>query len=308
MSCQQQTFTIRNVAAYFGSNKKQKFCITTKADVSSSLQNKFIVIHVPVTNAKHYFWFDVGGAGVDPAVPNATGHEVSISANATAAAVASALQAVINPLTWINATVSGTNVACEMVDNGYAYAARDAIKTASKTGFKVEIAQYGRTQADLGPTEEISVGLEESFIDVTTPQTGAYVLDQLRTGLSATFSFNLRDTSPARLQQALGFSGTIIVSDDADSKTIVGYGSGNLFTSGLDVADAFVLRPIKNVETAIPDEDLTFQKARIRVTEIPTNTGELSTIGVEVTAFLDQSKSGLGDFFAYGDASKFSLT
>jgi hypothetical protein len=307
MSCETKTFNIRNVAVYFGEDRVQKFCITAKADVAGSLNNKFFVIHEPSTQAKHYFWFDVDAGGVDPAVPNATGHAIAISANDDAATVAAATQAVVDALLWISASVSGVNISCEMASEGYAYSARDAIKTADKTGFKFEVSQYGSQQADLGPTEEVTVGLEESFIDVTTPQTGSYVIDQLRSGLAATFSFNLRDTSAAKLQQVLGYSGTVIVSDDAESKTVVGYGSGNLFSSGLDVAAKFLLRPIKNVESAVADEDLAFAKARIRLTELPTNTGELATIGVEVTAFLDNTKSGLGNFFSYGDDSKFLL-
>jgi hypothetical protein len=102
MACNSNKYNlgIRNII--LGSDRPQKFCVFTKADEADSLDGKYFVVHEPVTQAKHYFWFNTtGGSAVDPAVPNATGHAVAISTGASKSAVASALQAVIDPLAWV---------------------------------------------------------------------------------------------------------------------------------------------------------------------------------------------------------------
>jgi hypothetical protein len=60
---------------------------TAVADVASSLNNTYFTFNK--TSGAFYVWYNVGGAGVDPA-PGGTGIMVSIAANATAAQVATA--------------------------------------------------------------------------------------------------------------------------------------------------------------------------------------------------------------------------
>ncbi len=111
MACNSNKYNlgIRNII--LGSDRVQKFCIFTKADVSDSLDGKYFIVHEPVSQAKHYFWFSTsGGSAVDPAVPNATGHEVSVNTDDSKNAVATALQAVMNPLAWMNASVTGNEL------------------------------------------------------------------------------------------------------------------------------------------------------------------------------------------------------
>jgi hypothetical protein len=304
MACNtsQYNLGIRNIL--LGKSRPQKTCIYTKADVSSSLQNKYIVMHQPVTQAKVYFWFNVGSAGVDPAVPNATGYPVAIAANATKNAVATALQAVIDPLTWVVATVSGNEIECTMVANGYAYEARDALSSLSKTGFNVIVSQFGSVQFDAGATNgDITFTVEEQTKEIKSPQTGDFLLAEIRRGASVTVGFELKDTSKDSIRRALNFYGQTIVTDDAASEVITGYGSNNLFKSTDDVADQVILRPTDMAADADASEDFTVHKAKLKLGELTMSAENELVLPIEVMGYLDQTKSGFANLFSYGNGS-----
>ncbi len=74
---------------------EEQWHIECAPDVSSSLQNKYFTIR-DVDDDKHHVWFNVGGAGADPAPSGSTGHPVAISANATASTIASAIAAALS--------------------------------------------------------------------------------------------------------------------------------------------------------------------------------------------------------------------
>lgn len=303
MSCNTQTYNlgVRNIL--LGKDKAQTFCVVTKADVSSSLQNKYFVVHEPVTNAKHYFWFNVGTLGTDPAVPNATGHAIAISANASATAVASALNTVMNGLAWLNSTVSGTHIDAVMVANGYAYEARDGFGS-NATGFTITV-EFGSTQVDLGATNgDITFTVEEQVKEIKAPQYGDFLLAELRRGANVNVSFELKDSSVASIRRALNFYGSTIVADDADSSVISGYGSKNLFKSTDDVATQLVLRPTDLADTADASEDFTIHKAKVKLGEITFSAENELVLPLEVVGYLDSSKNSFVNFFSYGDASK----
>lgn len=304
MSCNTQKYNLGICSILIGSNRPQKTCIVTKDDVSSSLNNKFIVFHEPVTQAKHYFWFDVGGAGVDPSIPNATGHSVAISANATKQAVASALNAVINPLTWINSTVSGNEIETVMQANGYAYEARDALNSISKTWFTVTIAQFGSLQYDAGATNgDITLTLNEFTKEIKSPQTGDFIVAEIRKGSSASASFELKDTSTDAIRKALNNFGQTIVTDDSASDVITGYGSNNLFKSTSDVADQIILRPTDKAADADPSADITIHKARLKLGELKFSAENELVLPMEMICYLDSTKSSFVNLFSYGNGS-----
>lgn len=304
MACNtsQYNLGIRNIL--LGKNRPQKTCIYTKADVSSSLQNKYIVMHEPVTQTKHYFWFNVGSAGVDPAIPNATGHVVAISANASKNSVASALQAVIDPLSWVIATVSGNEIECTFVTNGYAYEARDALGSTHKTNFNVIVSQFGSVQFDAGATNgDITFTIQEQTKEIKSPQTGDFLLAEIRRGASVNVKFELKDTSMASIRRALNFYGQTIVTDDAASEVITGYGSNNLFKSTDDVADQVILRPTDKAADSDASEDFSIHKAKLKLGELTMSAENELVLPIEVMGYLDTSKSGFANLFSYGDSS-----
>ena len=304
MSCDTQQFNLGVVGILLGKDREQLTCIQTKADVSSSLQNKFIVMHEPVTQTKHHFWFNVGGAGVDPAPGGSTGHAVAITANDTASAVATALQGVIDALAWATATVSSDTVEVSFDSDGYAYEARNALADASSPDFTVVVTQFGSLQEDLGATNgDTTFTVEESNLEIKSPQTGDYVLEEIRKGVTASCAFELKDTSVAAVRRALQFYGSTIVTDDATATVISGYGSKNLFKSTTDVATQLIMRPLKFIEDANPSQDFTMHKAKLKLGEITFSAENELVLPIEATGYLDTSKNSFVNMFTYGDAS-----
>jgi len=304
MACNTSSYNIGIHNVFLGKDTYQEFCITTKADVASSLNNKYFVIHEPVTQAKHYFWFNVASGGVDPAVPNATGHAIAIAANASASAVATATASIVGALTWINATASAEHIECVMTAYGYAYEARNALDVTDSPKFTITVAKFGSVQQDLGATSDdgVTVAQEISTIEVTSPQTGDFVLAEIRKGVKATVSFSLKDTSDASMRRAFNMYGGTVVTDDAASSVLTGYGAKNLFKSTEDMATQLVLRPSANVENVDASEDLTMPKAFIKLGEMTLN-GDEQLLPMEATAYLDSSKSSYVNFMVYGDGS-----
>lgn len=304
MACNtsQYNLGIRNIL--LGKNRPQKTCIYTKADVSGSLNNKYFIVHEPVTQTKHYFWFNVATTGIDPAVPNATGHAVAISTNATKNAVASALQGVMNPLSFCSAVVTDNEVEVTMDSNGYAYEARDALSSLSKTGFNIIVSQFGSVQFDAGATNgDITFTVEEQTKEIKSPQTGDFLLAEIRRGASVSVSFELKDTSMASIRRALNFYGGTIVTDDAASEVITGYGSANLFKSTDDVADQVILRPTDKANDADASEDFTIHKSKLKLGELTMSAENELVLPIEVMGYLDTSKSGFANLFSYGVGS-----
>ena len=303
MACNSSTYNlgIRNII--LGSDRPQKTCIITKADVSDSLNGKYFIIHEPVTQLKHYFWFNTG-AGVDPTIPNATGHEVSITTNDTKTTVAAQLFNILTALGWLTVTISGNEIEIIMGVIGYAYEARDAINTLKKTGFNIIVSQFGSVQFDAGATNgDITFTVEEQTKEIKSPQTGDFLLAEIRRGATVGASFELKDTSSDSIRRALNFYGQTIVTDDPASEVITGYGSNNLFKSTDDVADQVILRPTDKAADADSSEDFTIHKSKLKLGELTMSSENELVLPIEVMGYLDTSKSGFANLFSYGNGS-----
>lgn len=304
MACNTSTYNlgIRNIL--LGSDRPQKTCILTKADVGGSLNNKYFVMHEPVSQNKHVFWYNVDSFGADPAIPNSTSHVIALSSGASKNDVASATNAVINALSWVNSTVMGNEIECVMVANGYAYEARDALNSLVRTGFNIVVSQFGSVQFDAGATNgDITFTIEEQTKEIKSPQTGDFLLAEIRRGASVSVSFELKDTSKESIRRALNFYGQTIVTDDAASEVITGYGSNNLFKSTDDVADQIVLRPTDKASDSDPSEDFTVHKSKLKLGELTMSAENELVLPIEVMGYLDTSKSGFANLFSYGDGS-----
>lgn len=304
MSCNTQTRNLGPRNILLGKDTYQAGCITTVADVAASLQNSYFVMHEPVTQTKHYFWFNVATLGTDPAVPNATGHAIAIASGATASAVASAAQAVIDALTWVVATVSANHITITYATYGYAYEMRDAIATADKTGFTLTTSTFGQTQVDLGGTEgDVVMTVEEQNVEVKSPQTGNFVTAEIRQGATLGVSFSLQDTSQAAIRRAMNFYGSTIVPDNGSGAVLSGYGSSNLFKSTDDVATQLILRPSKLAGIPDKSEDFTLPKAKLKLGELTFSAENILVLPIEAVAYLDTSDNAFLNFFSYGDKS-----
>jgi len=297
------TLGVRNVL--FGTAKPQKSCILTVADVAASLNDKYFIIHqANVAKTKHYFWFNVAAGGTDPAVPNATGHEIAIASGATAGAVATAANSVINALAWVNSVISSTDathIEVTLVDNGETWWARDAWQTADQTGFSFVNVQKGRVQKDLGVTNgDTTLSVELDEITITGPQTGAYPLASIRRGQTASASFELKDTSQESTLRIVEMDGFALVTDDSDSKLIAGYGQRQLFTSSDDVADTLTFADPNGDKT----KDISLVKAKLNLGELTFSAESEFVLPVSAQCYLDQSLNKNFNFLYFGDLSK----
>jgi hypothetical protein len=306
MACNVQTRNLGPRNILLGKDTYQQFCLTAKADVSGDLENKFFVIHEPVTQLKHVFYFEVGGSGsTDPLIPNSTSHKVSVATNASATVVASAIAAIVDALTWVSATATADHVDMAMTTAyGKAYPIRDALADASKTKFTFVVTKYGSTQEDLGGTEgSVKMTLTQQNVEIKTPQTGNFVLGQIRQGVGASVSFSLQDTSVSKIRQVLDFYGSTVVPDNGSGKVLSGYGSANLFSSTDDADTQLILRP--SSLAGIPDasQDFTFPKASLQLGELEFAGDKIFLLPVVATAFLDTSDNSYLNFFSYGDKS-----
>lgn len=80
--------TIETVAAGYGNAQAvTAICID---DVAGSLNSAYWLIYAVHDSIAYYVWYNVNGAGIDPAVPGKTGIRVNIATNATATQIAAA--------------------------------------------------------------------------------------------------------------------------------------------------------------------------------------------------------------------------
>lgn len=96
---------------------KQITEITTVADVLGSLNNTYFFLNAAQDSILYYVWYNIGGAGTDPAIPGRTGIMVANATNDTANDVATATKTAIDAagefVTAINAnllTITNNNV------------------------------------------------------------------------------------------------------------------------------------------------------------------------------------------------------
>jgi hypothetical protein len=117
---------------------------TTVADVAGSLNNLYFFISSPSTD--YYVWFNVGGAGVDPAIGGRTAIPVTFAPNATANTVATAVALAIDGTISFAAPPPGANIiTVTNASAGYAPAA-----TAQTSTFTVSVAAPGSGAVDHG--------------------------------------------------------------------------------------------------------------------------------------------------------------
>lgn len=118
--------------------KAEKTQVQCVADVASSLNNTYFTLHSAADATAYYVWYNVGGAGVDPA-PGGTGIMVAIAANASALTVAAATAAAVDASADF---VAATDQSKVIVTNAAVGTATDAADTGS-TGFTITVLVQG---------------------------------------------------------------------------------------------------------------------------------------------------------------------
>ena len=131
-------------------DKKEKTQITCVADNTSSLNDTYFTFYVQAatTPTAYYAWYNVNGAGTDPAVAAKTGIEVAIVEDDTADAVALATRTALSAALGATATIAGATDKV-IIRNALTGSVTDAANGAASPGFTFTIqVQGGSIAAD----------------------------------------------------------------------------------------------------------------------------------------------------------------
>lgn len=287
----------------FGESVMQSENITCVADVSSSLNNKYFLFYT-TGGVKNYAWFNVASAGTDPAVSGGTACQVAISANASAATVATALASALTAVSGFDATSDGAVVNLVATTAGYAKAAHEG---AAPTGFTFEVNYYGDVAVDLGYTDgDIEVSHEGNFIDLTAHQTGTQVVGHIGTGLSSSITLSLKETAVSQLRKVLATGeGDSLIPDGTgvSSTEVFGWGTSRQFKQTFARARKLVLHPIA-LPASNMSRDVTIWKAFPKVSALTFSGENVMMIPVEFSVYPDYTKDSKINMVCYGDASQ----
>lgn len=279
---------------------EEAWCVDTVADVSSSLNNKYFKLGKGGQSTySHYAWFNVGGAGVDPAVAGLTDIEVAISANATAAAVATALQAAVDALSDFEAVVDGNHVSIYAAAAGESAGAEDG---AAATGFTFTQAQEGGV-LDLGLLDgDIEVSFEETLFEVTAHQTGTSKIADLRQGVSAEVALTLKESDKAKYKEIFVSSGG--AHTPSGGTEVFGWGKSRQGSNTIVQARRLVLHPVR-LDSSDKSDDLCFWKAYVMPESLVYSGENPKTLSLSFKCYLDEEKPDEIEMFAIGDWSQY---
>jgi hypothetical protein len=297
-----ENIKIEPMKVTFGEDVMQSELITCVADVAASLNSKYFVFYT-TGGTKHYAWFDVGNTGVDPAVSGGTGHEIDISSGASAAAVASALQAVLTAISGFDATADGAVVNLVATSAGYAKPAHEG---AAATGFSFQVVKYGSSAAEVGYTDgDIEIAQETSYVDVTAHQSGTEVNSQIPTGSSMSVTINLKETTVAQLRKVLLGEGNSLIPDGTgvSSTEVMGKGTAQQFIQTIARAQKLNLHPVVLASSNL-SRDWSFWKAFPKISSLTFSGENIHSIPVEFMIYPDYSKDSRINKMVYGDSTQ----
>jgi hypothetical protein len=292
-----QNIAVRPMLVTIGKDTPQVETITCVP--GTTLSAKYFVFHSAL-GAKHYAWFDTGSS-VDPAPAGGwIGHEVTITAADSAAAVATALAAVLTAVTGFDAVASGSVVTLTHTAPGYAQPARDVNSTFS---FKVTtLGQIAKSAGCIKGDIEIS-GFEQTKIEITCHASGTTVKDERITGYSKPeLSLVLQETDKQSLQDILVMYGMPVFTPvGSDKEAVFGYGVANIGGSNPKV---FInLHPVE-LDATDKSQDWNIWTAELGLDTFTFSGESTSEIPATFSIYPDESKPTGIQFFMIGDAAK----
>lgn len=298
---------IQPMYVYLGKDTYQVQKITcVPSTVAASLDGKYFLFQ-DAAGAKHYAWFDIGAA-VDPAPAGGwTGHPVVVTEPASAAAVATALAAVLTAVSGFDATASGNVVTLTHTAYGFANPARNP-DDVNKAGFAFQLETVGQVEVDAGCIDgdiEIS-GLQAETEDIKCHHTGTTSQGKLVKGyppMEVTLTFN--ETAKENLKQAFIAAGHYpFLPVGAGAIDAFGYGPTLV---GQQVPTIFMrLHPVSK-DAADKTEDWNFWKAQALLDTFTFSGENISTIPLTFTIIPDKTKNKEIQFFLIGDGSQAGL-
>ncbi len=285
----------------YGANTAQVQTITTIADVASALDGKYFFLYA-ADGTKRYVWCDIASAA-DPAPAGFTGVAATISSNATAAAVATALQTAIDGLDDFTATVSGNVVTVTDVSTGYAPAMHDS--SGAATGFAFDVTTLGDSESELGCLDgDIEIAFAPSNVDVQCHESGVTTVASFQNGVEeVTVTLAMLETTAAKLRSILVKTQGSLIPVGASGTEVLGIGTYGNFKNQLNFASKLVIHP-KRLLAADKSLDVTAWKAIPQLQGLTFSSEGPVTFPLVFKCFVDTSKSSRANILAFGDHSQ----
>ncbi|MEN0059513.1 MAG: hypothetical protein AAGB31_11810 [Bdellovibrio sp.] len=300
---------IKPMYVYLSADSKQTEQVTCVADVEGSLFGNYFALHTPA-GENHAVYLD-DATVVDsedyllPVLPGSgwTATRVAIAEDDSATAIAGKIKTALLAVSGSPWTVvqSGKVLIITHATEGYAHPARDAIKTAKKTGFSFAVKAIGFAEISLGAIEgDIQLtGMEQNVKEVQTHATGETVQSEITTGYSKPeLGFSLMEFDKAAIKRAMVMvGGQTMLPEIEDAEEVVGYGM--TLMGGSKPTFKLRLHPVA-LDDADTSEDITFWKAAIGLESFTFSGTEFSTIPVTASIYPDSTKPKSIEFFSMG--------
>ena len=263
------------------------------ADDTSDTQNGYIDVNTFIfdsdglTEVEGYAWFNVGGAGSDPAPAGKTlVAEIAYAADATAevrvdAAIAAFDALLVNPFFYYKK--SGTDVL--ILDNSYMGTQTAELESSANAVLTVLRDGFGKL---FGQTKDaITITSETSAFDITSNQTGDLVLDRVLQGTSVTAEASMLDVSQESKEAIIGKGAGDIV-DLGGGLNAVGLGESKLFQNASDIGGRLICHPIR-LDRSDRSADFVMWNTVAQLTEYGFDGTDTQSIGASFGANLDSA-------------------
>lgn len=243
-------------------------------------------------------WYDIDNGSVAPAAGGRTLVEIDIATGDTASQVAS--KSATDLATGVASGMSFKSVTDQFILTQHAMGSVvAAVDGADPTGFTFDNVAVG-SKAFLGGTNgAIEVSFDQTFVDITADQTGATLLGQLVSSVSANFSASFLEMTQERWAQLVG---TVMGSQytPAGGTELVGVGASSIGKNLLTLGKELLLKPVNSA--ADNSRNLTLFKTAPLPESINFSGTELSAMSVTFQAYLDSTKNAGINLFAFGDS------
>lgn len=299
MAADRLNIKIEPVVVNWGESVMQVQTITCGPDVAGSLNSQYFIFY-DYAGTKHYTWYNVNAAGVDPAVSGGTAHVVALSTSATAAAVASATQAVMDAVTGFDCSVSSNVLTLTHTVAGRAKPAHDGADT---TDFTFVVDVYGDLAADVGYTDgAIEMTFEQNMVDIVANQTGSEILSHINTGNNLSVTVTFKETSYNQLRKIFGDMADAHMPAGTGTSATEGFGFGTSrqFKQTFGRAKKLIFHP-KVLASNDYSRDWCFWKAIAMPESLAFSGEEIMNIPVTFMVYIDTTKSDKASKFYYGD-------
>lgn len=275
------------------------------ADVASSLNSTYFDLNsttlLTFVEKKHYVWFNVAAAGVDPAIAGQTGIEIAIAAGASAIVVAAAIKVAVDLLTSdFNITVvDGAGlISIENLSIGPITAETDS----GATGFTLTELTDGIGGALGDTTGGITFNMETSTVEIKSDQKGDYVLDEVFTGAALSMDMSLLEMSVSKWATIVGG----VAGDNftpSGGTEVTGMGTDKTFKNATTFAGELVLKPLSTI-AGDNSRNITFWLCAPVPSSINYSGSDVQAMSVVFKAFFDQTKNTKVNMFVFGDSTQ----